>query len=113
MAATVRIMLSLTAWSISKQAACCSHFQFLSNTTGKAVNKARCRFATNTFNASKIVCLLFSLNQSSGPLIPAKQFLATLKSLSMPELQLQQLLVAGRAFGSPAAAVIENSIAQL
>lgn len=73
------------AWSISKQAACCSHFQFLSNATGTAVNKARCRFATNTFNASKIVHLLFSLNQSSRPLIPAKQFLATLKGQCMPE----------------------------
>lgn len=79
------IMFLLMAWSISKQAACCSHFQFLSNATGTAVNKARCRFATNTFNASKIVLLLFSLNQSSRPLIPAKQFLATLKGQCMPE----------------------------
>lgn len=52
---TIRIMFLLMAWSISKQAARWSHVQFLSNATGTAVNKARCRFATNTFNASKIV----------------------------------------------------------
>lgn len=110
--AALRIMFSLRTWSISKQAACCSHFQFLSNTTGTAVNKARCRFATNTFNASKIVHLLFSLNQSSRPLIPAKQFLATLKGQCEPEQRLLRSPAAGRAFGSPAAALGKN-IAQL
>lgn len=110
--AALRIMFSLRTWSISKQAACGSHFQFLSNTTGTAVNKARCRFATNTFNASKIVHLLFSLNQSSRPLIPAKQFLATLKGQREPEQRLLRLPAAGRAFGSPAAALGKN-IAQL